>query len=189
MEISIKLAQYIDILLDYNQKINLVSRKITPAEVEQLISESLLMNQYISNEIKIIVDAGSGNGLLGIPIALENPKRKMILVEPKHKKAVFLQKVKDDLKLDNVEVKAVSIEEYLIKEKKFHRTIIARGYPDLDVFIRFINKGLIKEAVLITSDNKIKINELPLESVRKKTYNVPLRENLKILKMENAAGE
>jgi 16S rRNA (guanine(527)-N(7))-methyltransferase RsmG len=189
MEISIELAQYINILLEYNQKINLVSRQITTEEVEQLIGESLFMNQYISSDIKMIVDAGSGNGLLGIPIALENPKRKIFLVEPKPKKALFLQKVKDDLKLGNVEIKNVSIEEYLKKEKKFHRAVIARGFPELDVFIRFINKGLIKEAILITSDNKIKNNEHHLESVRKKTYNVPLRENLKIIKMENVAGE
>ncbi len=189
MEISIKLAQYIDLLLAYNQKVNLVSRKITPAEVEQLIGESLLMNHYISNEIKMVLDAGSGNGLLGIPIAIENPKRRMTLVEPKPKKAVFLQMVKDELKLDNVEVKNVSIEEYLKKEKKFNRAIIARGFPELEVFIRFIHKRLIKEAILITSDNKLKINEVHLESVSKKTYNVPLRENLKIIKMENAAGE
>jgi 16S rRNA (guanine(527)-N(7))-methyltransferase RsmG len=189
MEISIKVAQYIGILLDYNQKINLVSRQITPAEVEQLICESQLMGQYISSEIKTVVDAGSGNGLLGIPIALENPKKKIVLVEPKPKKAVFLQKVKENLELDNVEIANVSIEEYLKKEKKFHRAIIARGFPELEVFIHFINRGLVKEVVLITSDNKIKKNEHHLESVRKKTYNVPLRDNLKILKMENAAGE
>jgi 16S rRNA G527 N7-methylase RsmG len=184
MKIPEKLTEYADILMNYNKKINLVSRKMTPGELEQLISESVLLNKYVSDKSEIIVDAGSGNGLLGIPVALLNVKKKIVLVEPKNKKSLFLQFARDEMKLENVEVKTVSIEEYLNSAGMNDCTVIARGFPRLEIFRHFLEKGKIREAILITSDNKIKKNQIHLEKLRKKIYNVPLRENLKILKLE-----
>jgi 16S rRNA G527 N7-methylase RsmG len=174
---------YVQILLEYNRKINLISRNITPGELDQLLNESILLSRHISFDT--IVDAGSGGGILGIPIALmkQNENKKIILVEPTKKKFLFLKTVTEQMNLTNVGVEGVSIEEYLKKTKKEPRSLIARGFPGFDVFCRFLKKGLIEEAVIFTSENKIKKNQIHLESVRKKIYNVPLRKNLKILKI------
>lgn len=175
---------YIDMLLEYNEKVNLISRKITPEKLDQLLGETHLLNLYISNNT--IIDAGSGNGILGIPIALMDKNRKIILVEPKRKKALFLNEVKKKMKLSNVDVRDVSIEEWLKKTKNGNsksKTLIARGFPRLNALCSFVQRGMINEAVLITSENKIKKNRNNLESVSKKTYNVPLRKNLRILKI------
>ncbi|MCP5047690.1 MAG: hypothetical protein GY940_10995 [bacterium] len=189
MEINDQLDKYIEILLEYNQKVNLVSRKITPEELKQLLDETFLINNYISESIRVIVDAGSGNGLLGIPLALLNKNKKVILVEPKKKKTAFLREVKEEMKLHNVEVEDVSIEEYLKRTAPGVRTIVARGFPELKVFVDFLKKKMVEQDIMITSGNKIKKNQIHLESVRKKTYNVPLRTNLKILKMEKIPGD
>jgi 16S rRNA (guanine(527)-N(7))-methyltransferase RsmG len=184
MEISDTLKTYIDMLLEYNEKVNLISRKITREKLDQLLSETHLLDQYISNDI--IIDAGSGNGILGIPIALKDKNRKIVLVEPKGKKALFLNEVKKKMGLSNVNVRDVSIEECLKKGKNGNseaKTLIARGFPRLNALCSFVQQGLINEAVLITSENKIKKNKNDLESVSKKTYNVPLRKNLRILKI------
>lgn len=184
MEIADTLKTYIDMLLEYNEKVNLISRKINREKLVQLLSESHLLNQYISTDI--IIDAGSGNGILGIPIALLDKNKKIILVEPKRKKAQFLREVRKKIKLANVEVQDVSIEECLKKKKNGNsksKTLIARGFPRLNVLCGFVKRGMIKEAVLITSENKIKKNQNDLENVTKKTYNVPLRKNLRILKI------
>jgi 16S rRNA (guanine(527)-N(7))-methyltransferase RsmG len=180
------LRTYIDMLLEYNEKVNLISRKITREKLAQLLDETFLLEQYISNDI--VIDAGSGNGILGIPIALMKKKRKIILVEPKRKKALFLNEVRKKMELYDVEVREVSIEEWLKKSKNENnkeKTLIARGFPRLDALCRFIHRGMINEAVLITSENKIKKNQNELESLSKKTYNVPLRTDLKILKIMN----
>jgi 16S rRNA (guanine(527)-N(7))-methyltransferase RsmG len=184
MEIQDTLKTYIDMLLEYNEKVNLISRKITSKKLDQLLSETHLLNQYISNDI--IIDAGSGNGILGIPIALMDKNRRIILVEPKRKKALFLMEVKKRMELSNVDVRDVSIEECLKETKNRNgksKTLIARGFPRLPALCGFVQKGMINEAVLITSENKIKKNQYDLESVTKKTYNVPLRKNLMILKI------
>ena len=184
MEISDALKIYIDMLLEYNERVNLISRNITREKLAQLLSETHLLDQYISNDI--IIDAGSGNGILGIPIALTDKNRKIILVEPKRKKVLFLREVKKRMELSNVDIQDVSIEECLKKTKSGNgklKTLIARGFPRLNALCGFVNRGMINEAVLITSENKIKKNQNDLESVTKKTYNVPLRKNLRILKI------
>ncbi|MGD2091991.1 MAG: class I SAM-dependent methyltransferase [Candidatus Aminicenantes bacterium] len=184
MELQDTLKTYIDMLLEYNEKVNLISRKITSEKLDKLLSETHLLNLYISNDI--IIDAGSGNGLLGIPIALMDKNRRLILVEPKRKKALFLMEVKKRMELSNVDVRDVSIEECLKKPKNWNgksKTLIARGFPRLHALCGFVHRGLISEAVLITSENKIKKNQNDLESVTKKTYNIPMRKNLRILKI------
>jgi 16S rRNA G527 N7-methylase RsmG len=148
----------------------------------QLLRESYLLEKYIGNNI--IIDAGSGNGILGIPISLINIDRKIILVESMKKKSIFLQNVKEKMSLKNVYVYNVNIAEYLKENmNKESKTLIARGFPGLSKLCDFVSQGIINEAVLITSENKIKKNQNNLESVTKKTYNIPLRENLKILKI------
>ncbi len=181
-EVSIK--RYAGILSDYNLKVNLVSRNITSEGLEQLLKETVFLNNYISFDT--VVDAGSGNGILGVPIAVINKNKKIVLVEPQNKKIVFLRHVKDQMNLGNVEIFGASVEEYIKgphRRKESGVTFIARGFPDFNVFTRYLDRGLIREAVLITSENKIKKNEKHLESVKKKIYNVPLRTHLKILKI------
>jgi 16S rRNA (guanine527-N7)-methyltransferase len=153
------------------------------------VNETVLLNEYISDDTDTIVDVGSGNGLLGIPIAIINKNKKIILVEPKKKKNTFLREVKERIELPNVEIAGVSIEEYLKKWKEKSVSLIARGFPGLSTLCGYVKKSMVKEAILITSENKIKKNQKHLESVKKKIYNVPLRTHLKILKMEKTDRE
>jgi 16S rRNA (guanine527-N7)-methyltransferase len=83
-----KFAAYVDFLLAYNEKVNLVSKKSTRETINVLIAESLMLNEYLSTQF--IVDAGSGGGLLGIPLALSFPEKKVVLTETIQKKAKFL---------------------------------------------------------------------------------------------------
>ncbi len=188
-EISIK--KYVRLLMDYNVKVNLISRKMTSEGLDQLLKETILLNNHISENIDTVVDAGSGSGILGIPIAVFNKNKKIVLVEPKKKKINFLVEVKNQMDLSNVEIYGAGIKEYLKKKNMEKKSIslVARGFPDISVFCNYVKRGMIEEVLLITSENKIKKNKIYLENVKKKTYNVPLRNYLKILKMEKTARE
>jgi len=178
---------YMVYLMEYNQKVNLISRKITGNALKQLVEETLLLEQYISkNEI---IDAGSGNGILGIPIALKNPGKIINLIESKEKKAIFLEDIKKKMFLTNVRVYCCSIKEFVNRTKIKETSLVARGFPGLEIFCDFLKKEQIKEVVCITSQNKIKKINKYMVNVKKKAYNIPLRKNLKILKMENVSRE
>jgi 16S rRNA (guanine527-N7)-methyltransferase len=62
---------------------------------------------------KRIVDAGSGAGFPGIPLALVMPHVEFILAEPIGKKARFLEATVEALDLDNVRVENRRVEELL----------------------------------------------------------------------------
>ncbi len=188
-ELSIRdqIERYIKLILEYNQKVNLVSRKITREALDQLIGETLLIDKYITK--KIIIDAGSGNGLLGIPIALLNPGKKIVLVESKRKKIIFLEKIKERMRLTNLEVHCSRVEDYLKSKREDGISLVARGFPVNKILFNFLKKGILAEIVLITSENKIKKIKIDMANVNQTTYNVNFRDNLKILKLENVSRE
>lgn len=53
---------------------------------------------------KTLVDIGSGPGFPGVPLALRCPETKVILAESRGKRVRFLEMVKKELGLDNVEI-------------------------------------------------------------------------------------
>jgi 16S rRNA (guanine527-N7)-methyltransferase len=57
------------------------------------------------------VDVGSGAGLPGIVLAIAGPERPWRLLEPRSKRAGFLEEVVRDLGLDHVEVHAVTAQQ------------------------------------------------------------------------------
>jgi len=58
-----------------------------------------------------VLDVGSGAGLPGVVLALLWPEADFVLVEPVAKKAAFLQQLKNELALANIEVARCRIEE------------------------------------------------------------------------------
>lgn len=56
------------------------------------------------------VDVGSGAGLPGVPLAIARPERRWTLLEPRRRRAAFLEEVVRDLGLD-CEVVALTAEE------------------------------------------------------------------------------
>ena len=58
-----------------------------------------------------VIDVGSGAGLPGVVLALLWPEADFVLVEPVGKKAAFLQQVKTELSLANVEIARCRIED------------------------------------------------------------------------------
>jgi 16S rRNA (guanine527-N7)-methyltransferase len=56
------------------------------------------------------VDVGSGAGLPGIPLAISDPDRAWRLLEPRRRRAAFLEQVVRELGLSNCEVVAATAE-------------------------------------------------------------------------------
>jgi len=178
---------YVDFLLAYNKKVNLVSKKSTPETINILISESLMLKKYLSTNF--VIDAGSGGGLLGIPLALSFPGKRIVLTETVQKKAKFLKLALEELALKNVMVWGGSIQEYMQRHKKIASTLISRGFPHIDILADYVFKKTIKELILITSPLKINIIQNKLANIQQSSYNITSRNNLIIFKMESVSRE
>ncbi|MBW3594106.1 MAG: class I SAM-dependent methyltransferase, partial [Actinobacteria bacterium] len=73
------------------------------------------------------VDVGSGAGLPGIPLAIADPDRHWRLLEPRKRRAAFLEEVVRELALGNVEVVAQSAEALAASEGATHAVATARA--------------------------------------------------------------
>lgn len=182
-----KLATFINLIFKYNQAFNIISRKIQKIDLVKLIEETILLTDLI--ETKWVIDAGSGNGILGIPLAILNENREFALVERKKKKWDFLLNVKEEMCLGNIFIFNLNIQEYLENLRTEDATLIARGFPDCLLLIDFLKQGIVRQLIIITGRNKIKNFNKDIENTAKNIYNIPWRDNLIIMKLENVSRE
>ncbi|HMB41440.1 MAG TPA: RsmG family class I SAM-dependent methyltransferase [Balneolaceae bacterium] len=102
--------KYLDELFDWNEKINLVSRTVSRETVENHIVHSLFPSQMgLMDAHDKWIDAGSGGGLPGIPLAIQNPEKQFLLNDNVRKKMKAVSAIVDSLELTNVEIVAKSI--------------------------------------------------------------------------------
>jgi len=93
---------YLDLLYDINQRVNLVSRQM-PKDNYWLYHflDSLLIVNCMDLSGEKILDFGSGGGLPGIPLKLAFPDLKLTLLDSVSKKIRCLEQMISELKLQN----------------------------------------------------------------------------------------
>ena len=97
------LQQYMELLLKWNKKINLVSKKITYDELWQRhILDSAQIIKYIPKNCKKIVDLGSGGGLPAIIIAIIG-NYNISVIESDQRKCAFMREASSRFNL-NIEI-------------------------------------------------------------------------------------
>jgi 16S rRNA (guanine527-N7)-methyltransferase len=105
-----QLKRFTALLLEWNKIHNLTGAK-TPADVEKNIEDSLFPTTFIKEPTSII-DVGTGAGFPGMILAIAYPSIRVVLCEPRQKRASFLKYVAMELELSNVEVVKKRVEEY-----------------------------------------------------------------------------
>lgn len=94
--------KYINLLLEWNEKINLTA--ITQPEEVKLkhFVDSLTVLKYINDDDKVI-DIGTGAGFPGIPLKIMNENTKITLLDSLNKRINFLNIVIETLNLRNIQ--------------------------------------------------------------------------------------
>ncbi len=96
-------GELISLWLWWNRKINLFSRKTTAGDLELHIKHSLLIRSFLGGGINDkIIDAGTGGGLPGIPLAITDTRRQYLLVDKVQKKQLALRDIIKKLNLGAV---------------------------------------------------------------------------------------
>jgi len=103
-----KFSRFLELLIQWNQEINLTSLK-TPREIIikhflDSISCVKIINRYIDIEGISVIDVGAGAGFPGIPIKIICPSIRLSLLEARKKKAVFLEKIIGEMNFQQVEI-------------------------------------------------------------------------------------
>ena len=108
---------YMNLLIDWNEKINLTSI-IKPEEmILKHFIDCLTIAKYIEENSELI-DMGTGAGFPGIPLKIYRDDLKIVLADSLNKRLNFLNEVIDTLKLDSIETIHTRAEE-LGKNKKY----------------------------------------------------------------------
>jgi len=97
-----RLQQFAEIVGDWNQRINLISRR----DVQHLWENHILPSLFASVLIDIpqnswVLDMGSGGGFPAIPLNILRPDLQLLMVESIRKKARFLAHAIAELRLGN----------------------------------------------------------------------------------------
>ena len=156
-----KLRLYVDLLLRYNKKLNLISKTTEKTVWSRHVLDSAQIIKYIPNDAKNIADFGSGAGLPGLILSIFDDKNKfhVKLYEKSPVKRKFLTRVKESLKLefdilDNVYGSEIRTD-----------LIVARAFKKLDEVIS-ISREIVKKPhkiiVLKGRNAQIEINNVSL---------------------------
>lgn len=125
------IERYLLLIEKWNKVHNLTAIRRPQDMLIQHVMDSLAVLPHIHGPN--IIDVGTGAGLPGIPIALAKPDWHVTLVESNQKKIAFLQQVKIELGLQNVEIVAQRIESVTVSRRV--NTLISRAFSELGEFI------------------------------------------------------
>ena len=133
------------ILIDWNKKINLTAITQEKDIIYKHFIDSISINKYIKNKTDII-DIGTGAGFPGIPLKILNSKNSFTLVDSLGKRINFLQNVKKDLNLNNINLIHSRVEDLAqidAYREKFD-IVASRAVANLRVLVEYM-LPLVKE--------------------------------------------
>ena len=98
-----QIRQYLQLLLKWNQKINLTAEKHPEEILKKHVFDSLQYCRAIEPGFRVM-DIGSGAGFPGIVLKIIFPQLQLALVESQRKRCSFLETVVRDLEMEQVTV-------------------------------------------------------------------------------------
>ena len=132
-------AALYELYIDWNSKINVISRK----DIENLYEHHVLHSLGIARVIRFragssVMDLGTGGGFPGIPLAILFPDTKFPLVDSIGKKVRVATEVANAIGLKNVTFRHARAEE----EKQTFDFVVSRAVMPLADLIKIIRKNI-----------------------------------------------
>jgi 16S rRNA (guanine527-N7)-methyltransferase len=124
---------------EWNEKINVVSRK----DIDALMLHHVLHSLAIAKVIRFkagtrVLDAGTGGGFPGIPLAILFPEVDFLLVDSVGKKTRVVEAIASALELTNVKVRQQRVEDV---EERFD-FVVSRAVTAFPLFVSWTRKKI-----------------------------------------------
>lgn len=118
---------------EWNEKINVISRKDIDSLYERHVLHSLAIAAAFNIEKNMqVIDIGTGGGFPGIPLAIFFPETRFLLVDSIGKKCKVVEAVAEGIGLRNITTAHTRAEE--IKDKKFDLVVSRAVAPLKDLW-------------------------------------------------------
>lgn len=145
------LLKYLSLLLEYNSHTNLTAMRDEKLIIEKHFLDSLLLQNLIKWDMKSAIDVGTGAGFPGMVLAIFNENIRFTLMDSIGKKTKFLQMVKDELGLENVEIVTSRAEDFISDEKRESYDLgLCRGVSKLSTILEYIIPFLKEEGIFLS---------------------------------------
>ncbi|MGI9525499.1 MAG: 16S rRNA (guanine(527)-N(7))-methyltransferase RsmG [Weeksellaceae bacterium] len=131
-----------ELFLDWNDQINLISRK----DAEHLYERHILHSLAIAKVIEFqkdhkVLDVGTGGGFPGIPLAIMFPDTSFHLIDSIGKKVMVVEDLVENLDMENVKVEQIRAE----KVKAKYNFIVSRAVTQMPKFVAWVRQKIHKE--------------------------------------------
>ena len=125
--------KYMRLLVEWNEKMNLTAITQEEEVWEKHFYDSIMPFSNLTFET--MCDIGSGAGFPGIPVKIAFPHVKMTLVEPLQKRCRFLNEVKTQLNLKDLEILNVRAEDLAKEKRECFDVVSARAVAKLSILL------------------------------------------------------
>lgn len=128
-----------ELYVDWNSKINVISRK----DIDNLYERHVLHSLGIAEFIKFkpnsaILDVGTGGGFPGIPLAILFPEVQFTLIDSIGKKIKVGTEVANAIRLKNITFKHLRVQD----EKGKFDFVVSRAVMPLDELVKLVKKNI-----------------------------------------------
>lgn len=130
---------YMNLLIDWNKKINLTAITKPEEIVLKHFVDCLTIANYVEENSKLI-DVGTGAGFPGVPLKIYREDLKIVLADSLNKRLTFLNEVLNTLKLKNIETIHTRAEE-LGRNKKYREEFdiaVSRAVANLSTLSEYL---------------------------------------------------
>jgi len=156
-----KMLAYLALLQRWNAAYNLTAIRDPLEMVTRHLLDSLSILPWVQHGP--VLDAGTGAGLPGVPLAVLRPELEFVLLDSAGKKIRFLRQVRREVQLDNIQPLQARLEEH--QPEQPYRTIISRAFASLRDFAESSRQLMTPETRLLAMkgrDPKDECADLPV---------------------------
>ena len=133
-----KMLDFLELLYEKNQVMNLTAIRDKEGMLEKHFIDSLLLTKVIKDEEKSFIDVGTGAGFPGLVLAIFYPEKNFLLVDSVRKKIEFINEVIEKLGLENVKTSFERAEELIKDKRETFDVALCRGVANLRIILEYM---------------------------------------------------